>query len=579
MSNELKITFVGGADHLGDARSLKLDGPVFVGRSHKAAIRFTEKDGDVSGVHVEIRKEADGVFAVAVKEYVLNERDTVPCGELRRLTKGDVLTLGPSSRAGIRIDALPADGGTEPEAEAPTGETRFTSATGATRFTSATGVTRFATGVTRLTSATGATHAPEAAGAGAGPEYDDRPTEVLDVSTGEGVTADGGGATTGSGIGKTVPLPQDGGSTVMIDPSLIGRIDPDAPQRFRRRLMVFSLFGFAAMLGVVVYSRMNHSAPYLSHPKPIATTVFKGVNGVPEIQIDYPWHDKATKAETPLSVEVMTLTGKNHDCPFHLEFSIKADAAQLKMSLEESAERELALLEKRGYSFNVPSSDDSVSPEERAGYFFLEDQYPGSCQGLLPRGTRFFRREYVVSRSGEGWWGVFIVFRDGDKVYRLLRDIPERQKPRGRFLLLIDPNILLYSPFLTRYWESTGISADFEDAKVDDLLLKAQRLVDRGWPEDWRMAEEYVNALMVMTYGKRDALQKSVDKLRLDLQRHKDDLWRDFEIERDIALGNGDFKRLKSVCERCRASFGNNPRDWRFKRSNDAEEWPWEKSR
>ena len=55
MSNELKITFVGGADHLGDAMSLKLDGPVFVGRSHKAAIRFTEKDGDVSGVHVEIR--------------------------------------------------------------------------------------------------------------------------------------------------------------------------------------------------------------------------------------------------------------------------------------------------------------------------------------------------------------------------------------------------------------------------------------------------------------------------------------------------------------------------------------------
>ena len=550
MSNELKITFVGGADHLGDAMSLKLDGPVFVGRSHKAAIRFTEKDGDVSGVHVEIRKEADGVFAVAVRDYVLNERDTVPCGELRRLSKGDVLTLGPRSRAGIRIDALPADGGAEPEAEAPTGETRFTSATGAT-------------------------YVPEAPGAGSGPECDDRPTEVLDVSTGEGVTADGGGATTGSGIGKTVPLPLGDGATVMIDPSLIGRIDPDAPQRFRRRLMVFSLFGFAAMLGVVVYSRMNHSDRFLSHPGFVVSS-FKGADGATEMAVDYPWGSESRKDETPTSLKVMTLTGKDRDCPFNLDFSVGRDPAQVGLSLEEAAAQEVATLSSKGYSFSLSGEDEAVSPEERAGFFFYEDQYPSRCQTRLPRGTRFFRREYTVSRNGGSWWGVYIFLRDEDRVFRLFREIPESQKPRGKYLLLYNPNLSIYAAFLRRRWESSGRDEAVKGAGLEERLRFVKQLVDGGWTKDWDAVSRAINSMMVATYGKSESVRKPVRELLEDFRRRQDGLWEGFERKRDTAMSNGDADGLMSAWQQCRAAFGKDARDWRFKRSGDAREWPCE---
>lgn len=597
MSNELKITFVGGSDHLGDAMSLMLDGPVLVGRSHKAAIRFTKKDGDVSGVHVEIRKEQDGVFAVAVKEFVLNERDTVPCGELRKLAKGDVLTLGPISRAGIRIDALPAEM-VEDGSDAPTGETRFTAATGLTRMSRT-----LATGVTDATIMTAATEVSESAverptadpkigdgeteildpekmkdlfaKAGSAPEDPDRPTEILNMPTSGGVTFDG--STTGSGLDRTIPLPSGGGETVVIDPGMLPIIDPDAPKRFRRRLMVFSIFGFAAILGVVIYSRINHSDRFLSHPGFVVST-FKDAAGNKEVDVDYPWGHGSRKDETPTSLKVMTLTGKDRKCPFNLDFSITRDPAQVELSLEAAAEREVAFLSDKGFSFKASDDDGSVSPEERAGFFFFEDQYPQRCQRRPSRGTRFFRREYTVSRNGGSWWGVYIFLRDEDRVYRLFREIPESQKPRGKYLLLYNPNLSIYSTLLDRRWESVGKDVDM--VGIDNLgeqMSSVKQLVDGGWAEDWEKVSRAINSMMIATYGKSESVRKPVRELLEGFRKRQDELWRDFENERDKAIRNGDSKGLKSVCQRCHNAFGRkDKRDWRFKRSNDAREWPCE---
>lgn len=610
MSNELKITFVGGSEQLGDARSLELDGSLLVGRSHKAAIRFTEKDRDVSGVHLEIRKEADGVFAVAIKEFVLNERDTVPCGELRKLAKGDVLTLGPRSRAGIRIDALPTGDEAHVSEDRPTGETRFTTVTGATRMslTSATGLTdAAATGATVFAGGeTQATRFAETEAATSDrptgdPKTGDGETEVLDPSklrelsgvpdaaqenldrttgasdetTSDGVTTDG--VTTGSGFGKTIALPQNAGQTVVIDPGLIPSIDPDAPKRFRKRLMVFAIFGFAAILGAVIYSRMNHSDRYLVHPGFVVSS-FKDANGLVELQVDYPWESGSRKDETPTSLKVMSLTGKDRDCPFNLDFSISKDPSQVKLSLEDAAAREVSSLSGKGYSFSASEDDGAVSPEERAGFFFYEDQYPLRCQKWLPRGTRFFRREYTVARNGRNWWGVYIFLRDEDRVYRLFREIPENQKPRGKYLLLYNSNLSIFATFLDRRWESEGINGDerAENVKLGDLMGEVKQLVDGKWAKDWGAISQKLNLMMVATYGKPATERKPVREMLEEFRQRQDQLWRDFENERDMAIRNGDAKGLKSVCEQCRATFGKDKGDWRFKRSNNAKEWPWE---
>ena len=607
MSNELKITFVGGSDHLGDARTLELNDAILVGRSRKAAIRFTEKDKDVSGVHLEVRKEADGVFAVAIKEFVLNERDTVPCGELRRLAKGDVLTLGPRSRAGIRIDALPAGNEADAPAERPTGETRFTTATGVTRvsLTSATGMTDVAaTGATEF--AGGETQSTHFAGAEAAtsdrptgdPKTGDGETEVIDPSklrelsgapgatqenfdrttgapnetTSDGATADG--VTTGSGLDNTIALPKER-PTDFIPPNQIPSIDPDAPKRFRKRLMVFAIFGFAALLGVVIYSRMNHSDRFLSHPG-FVVSQFKGTDGAVEVSVDYPWGEGSRKDESPTSLKVTTLTGTKRECPFRLDFSIAADPAQIGLSLEEAASREVSQLTARGYAFGASEEDGAISPEERAGFFFYEDQYPRRCQVLLPRGTRFFRREYTVSRDNRNWWGVYVFLRDGMRVYRLFREIPENQKPRGKYLLLLNPNLSLHAAFLRRRWESAGQDVSAQNVKIDDLMGAAKRLVDGGWAKDWDSVSRIVNSLMVATYGKSAAEYKPVRELLEEFWECKDELWRDLETARDRAIRNSDAPMLREAWERCRAAFGKDAKDWRFKRFNNAKEWPCE---
>lgn len=161
-------------------------------------------------------------------------------------------------------------------------------------------------------------------------------------------------------------------------------------------------------------------------------------------------------------------------------------------------------------------------------------------------------------------------------MYRLFREIPENQKPRGKYLLVYNPNLSLYATFLRRRWESEGTDPSAGKVDLGELIHATKELVDSQWAQNWGAISRDVNTMMIATYGKSEAARKPVRELLEDFRRRQDDLWRDFENERDTAIRNSDKKRLRAVWAKCRDAFSKDTRDWRFKRSNDAKEWPCE---
>ena len=99
----MKIVFTRGS-RAGEEISLDMSSPILIGRSHAATVRLTEPD--ISGRHIEIVVDADGVCAVSLgghSGFVVNGK-TVEKGSSRVLATGDEVSIGSNVRFRVYVD-------------------------------------------------------------------------------------------------------------------------------------------------------------------------------------------------------------------------------------------------------------------------------------------------------------------------------------------------------------------------------------------------------------------------------------------------------------------------------------------
>lgn len=660
MADEIVLTVTGGTG-LGGEAAFTLDEPLLIGRSHSAQMRFREPD--VSGKHLEIRRDRDGVWVRCLSRhgFLFNGRERVQEGEMRKLSSGDSFMLG--SRASFRVDSISCER-LPPEDEELNDPPKSVDATGFTGETKpllsgTLGTVPYTTGATEatrpvgdvLTQGTAVLNAetrpiegdvmddeadtpkpldrppppppppprmppppprtappPHTVRRGQGAYAESSGVDDVDDSQGllsspltseggpdgpttpvpDGPTTTGGakagGTMAGGTQGGTVGIPSTGPGTVVIPPDMIGNWDgPDRNRRrkFRQRLMVFILVLFGALLGAVFLEKwINRPTEYLGVPfKPgtkvvdLQATGFRAADGELEIVVDYPHDPRMRKTESKTGVEVMTMTGRDRDCPFRLDFSIRTEPKQLGLSLEQAVAAETERLAGEGYAFIDSEKDGAVSEEERRGFFFFEIANPGSCEVRDGGGLRCFRREYTVTRGKESWWGVFTLFRNGDRLYRLFREIPASQKVRGQQLLLLDANVLICEPFLERQWESPGSDHLVKGADQIELEKRVGDLLNKNWPEDWPEIRRALDTLQVLTWGRTDDARKNVEKLMAEFRRVQADFYSNQQRKFAVALANGDEAGALRAFEACRGAFNNGAPDLRFHLLNNPEEW------
>jgi len=589
MALQLKITFTGGGN-LGEDFVLDLSEPRLLGRTHSAAVVISKADADVSGRHLEFRAEGDGAVATCLSRNGFERNGVfVREGERCPLKRGDELRLG--KRVRLRVDRVgPAKAAAE--ADAPVdGATLATGATGTGTFaTEAVGST--GTFATRAYDATYATRAvadiPSFGGSivespiGEAPSVASTRFAAPVATASEGVTADdaatvqdvptGGVAAPVSFADADTPSFSDatGDGETQAMATRVGNMDviraiaeeKTRAKRFRQRLMTVAAFGVLALLGVLAYWRWPRAERWLQHPKPIAQHMLAAPTGATRLYVDYPKNAHTRVSERPGGgVDVETQTGTAQDVPFRLSFDVRRDAAELGRSLEASAAHEADALRKQGYVFEPTGTD--------RGFGFFEWDYPKSCEnGGTQRGLRFYRREFTRSDGTGQWHGVMIYFRDRDTAYRLLREIPDPEWPRGQWLLREDPNIALYFGFLRDQWESPGAAAvaDYAARTPADLLKAIDAALERNLPSEWKETARKIDALILVGLkGNADVLSEG--RVRLARLRTLRDLFY------DECRARGDIGETAEAFAKCWGAFGADTCDLRSRRLSNPKEW------
>ena len=159
-------------------------------------------------------------------------------------------------------------------------------------------------------------------------------------------------------------------------------------------------------------------------------------------------------------------------------------------------------------------------------------------------------------------------FRDTDTAYRLLREIPDPEWPRGMWLLREDPNLALYAGFLSGQWESPGVDAlqVYSGRKPQELLKSVDAAFERNLPNEWKETDLMIDALL-LTGLKGDASLRDEAKTRLERIRKAKRLFYDECLsKRDCGAGREAFIR-------CKGAFGNDPGDLRCRRLWNTDEW------
>ena len=620
MAGQVKITFTGGS-LLGEERTIQLDGFAMLGRSHSATVRL--KEPDVSGRHLEFRAEADGVYAVCLSRngFTLNG-GAVSEGDSRKISVDDVVMLG--SRVRFRVDAV-LDDSRDDVPEVSTFATRAAdpgaTATIATQFAKADEVpvpegATFATMMAdaSVIAAAGASaeslrgsveetpldeansvSAPAPAPV-ARPPLDDSPTqdEGDNVETSVDAAADFGlppyspddqptGSRTGLSDGETVEMKTRQAS---MDEIFRMKRMLELKKRFRMKMIVFAAFALFSMLGVIVYSRWPRQEQYLTNPvspgsndSDFASFVVKSRSGSVDLEVKYPKSPGMIVRESESGIEVSTMTGRDRDVPFRLSFAKRSDLWQLRHSLGEAAEREMDALCGAGYVFFRADDDKYMTAEERSGFFFFEILHKGWCRILTQRGTRFFRKEFTRTEGDMKWHGLLIVFRNGTYVYRLLREIPDSQWARGKYLLREFPNLALYPGFLRRHWESPGEAGLKNSAAPAELRARVRELLDKGWPADWGEITMCTDTLVVKSFEGSKEDREMASSLLAEFRKAKDNAYRLFENRYRIAVSNENKKDVEDVFNACYGAFGNDPLDMRSRSVNDPKEWSCQLSR
>ena len=577
MATQLRITFTSGGN-LGEDFSLDLNAPRLLGRTHTADVVVSPKDGDVSGKHLEF--EADGAGAavrcLSRHGFKLNGEE-IGEGERRPLRKGDEIRIG--QRVRIRVDSI---GSADEGGGAVEGETVATRVAGAETFaTCAVGMATVATQA--VGEATFATRAAEPSFAGTlvetpvgeaesiAPTHFPAPGASMEADSVTVQDATSGGEATpsfsredatsfsGTSDGETQAMATRAGNMDVIR----AIADEKARvRRFRQRMLTVVAFGALAVLGALVYWRWPRAELWLSHPQPIAQHEVKDSAGKTLFYVDYPKNARTSISDRANGgIDVETMTGKSRTVPFRLSLDVRQDASELDLSLEKSAERELKGLEKQGYIFEPAGTD--------GGYSFFEWDYPKSCQnGGTQRGVRFCRREFTRSDGSGQWHGILFYFRNVDTAYRLLREIPDPEWPRGQWLLREDPNLALYGFFMSKQWESPGAEAlaDYSRREQSDMLKAVDAALERNLPNEWRETSCMIDALLLAGF-KGDAALRAEATARLERLRKVKRLFYD-ECTARRDCGDREEARL-----RCWGAFGNDAGDLRCRRLSNPDVW------
>ena len=565
MAMQLKITFTGGGN-LGEDYCLDLDRPRLLGRTHKADVVVSATDVDVSGRHLEFESDGAGAVVRCLKHgFTLNGED-VGVDERRPLRRGDEIKIG--KRVRVRVDRIgPAEDGGSAGAE--TFARRAAAATVATGAVAET----FATCAAETGFGGSIVETPVGEADSVVPTRFSAPgvAAVDDVVTVQDATTDGvpppafadadsmSFSGTGTSAGETQAM-----ATRVGNMDVIRAIAEEKARvkRFRQRMTTAAVFGALAILGAIVYWRWPRAERWLAHPQPIVQHVISSPAGGTRIFVDYPKNARTRTSERAGGgIDVETLTGQAMDVPFRLSLDVRRDAAELDLSLEKSVERELAGLTRQGYVFEPVGTD--------GGFGFFEWDYPKSCEnGGTQRGVRFYRREFTRSDGTGQWHGVLLYFRDIDTAYRLLREIPDPEWPRGQWLLREDPNLALYAGFLSQQWESPGAEAlaDYARREPSELLKSVDAALERNLPSEWKEMSRMIDALLLVGLkGKADILAEA--RSRLTRMRTAKRLFYDeCTSRRDCGEGDEAFVR-------CWGAFGNDASDLRCRRLSNPAEW------
>lgn len=577
MAVELKITFTGGGN-LGEDFVLDLSTPRLLGRTHTADVIVSKEDADVSKRHLEFRADGKGAAVVCLGRHgFLLDGQMVGEGESRPLAKGAELRLG--KRVRIRVDRVGAADGDAHVRDVP--ETLATRPTGGplTGATHETGTMTFATRATGGVPPYGGSIVETPIGEATS----DAPTRFSLPAAAAMVTASGlamgADAPTGGDVmdhvtfsGADAPSfsgATGGGETVAME-TRVGNMDviraisdeKQRARRFKQRLLTLAACSVFAVLGALVYCFWPRAERWLAHPQPMERHFVKASSGATRLFVDFPKNRRTrTSDRAGGGIDVETLTGKAHDVPFRLSLDVRRDETELDLSLEESSEREISALRKQGYVFDPADVDGGCS--------FFERDYPKSCEGGgCERGVRFCRREFVRSDSAGQWHGILICFRDADTAYRLLREIPEVEWPRGEWLLREDPNIALYAGFLQNQWESPGARelTGYVGRPAVDLLKEIDAAFERNIPSEWKDTELKIDALILAGLrGDVDILTEAHKRLRA-LRKAKDLFY-------DECRARYDMGERAEAYAKCRGAFGNDARDLRSRRLANPNEW------
>lgn len=574
MAKELKITFTGG-DNLGDERSLAVERPILIGRSHSADIQISKKDADVSGRHIEFREDGDGVSAVCLSRngFLLNG-ERIAEGQSRLILAGDVLALG--KRVRIRIDKI---GGSSAAAAADDSET-------------------VATGVLTEAPATLATVAVDLV---------ESPTVATRAVTGGddtfvgGVTEDNGAvglplvdggydAQTFTGDSDSVTASSAGEGKTQEMHTRVGSMDEilrmkrvlEAQKRQRTRLLVFSFFAFIAVIGTIVFVRWPRMEEYLSLPMAadgkepdMATRDIIGAGGAVEMTVGYP-NDKRAQVDTSANgVIISTYVGKDRDVPFRLQLERVKSASELERSLAESMAAAATVFRSRGCNFIRTDDGAGIESISQLGIRFFEIEEPSSCGMITQRGTGFIRREYVKSEAGNAWHGNLTVFRNGDVCYRLSKEIPEDEWPRGKYLLR-DSFLILRREFLLDHWESPGKVALIDGKTDDQLVLAVRDGMDTNRISEWPEISAAIDTLVVRSWNGPDDRRRTARGLLKKFRALQNEYYNRCKFRfsaGQIEGGGAGEAKMRDAYEKCRVAFGWNEHDRRSRLINDPEEW------
>lgn len=636
MARELRlvITNAGENDELGREYSFPLSEPVLVGRSHKCGVRFNE--ADVSGQHLRF-SASDGSVLMEVlsdKSTVMNEKSYLTKGDIRAVANGDTFLLGKRTR--FRIDSIGKEASRtaagkvamHPDEDGETQAMTLGGMTAATRIVSAEVTEETRIGQDNATVATRAANtqvtfssrvvSAEATASSVGAEVIEATPTPLDAArdpvndnkqhrSGHPIHSE-----TTDGIEETATFPvgmstgtdtQNEPGTDILRTQIIDRSEVERMkdlgrknERYRHFFTMIAAAFFSCVLGAVVWLCRPKSETWLSVPKMsdgrIDVSYYTLKTGGKDVcVVDFPNDPRLKKTEQPdgRGFYVLTYTGRDRDVPFRLELTQQSSNAELHRSLEESAEqvKKTRLSENASLVFQSPY-------DWPAGSYFFEDEYPGSCHPpRLLRGSRFWRSEYDVVRSGVKWHGVLFVFRDGVTVYTLQREIPTAEWARGRLLLRIDPNIEFYPKFLEERWESPGESS--EDAgllpvpkneRPDDFIARiakevSDELKDEGRVSEWGRVKRKIDTLMALTWKGDSGERKRAVTLLEKFRQNQDRKYVEFRNEFDLSKKNENkgCRKMKSVSGKCKAVFGKDPTDRRFNLSNDLENWSCQEKR